>query len=174
MGGYTERRALKYTFIASHLFGLPGSAWLSFTSCPLTRLGKKCIRPLQRTQLSFFALFIICATYIKIRSHLKHSPRIFDYNQRRNMERHIKLSKTLFTVIAVSFACWFPAVIVYIVIDFCFKCLPKDVMWIGTFVHLSNSAVNPIAYSCRMPSFRKTVNRLLKKQQPENVQLAQL
>ena len=119
-------------------------------------------------------LFIICATYIKIRSHLKHSPRIFDYNQRRNMERHIKLSKTLFTVIAVSFACWFPAVIVYVVMDFCFKCLPKDVMWIGTFVHLSNSAVNPIAYSCRMPSFRKTLNRLLKKQQPENVQLAQL
>lgn len=50
-------------------------------------------------------LCIICATYRMIRSRLKRSPQVFDYNQRRNMERNMKLSKTLFIVIALSFAC---------------------------------------------------------------------
>ena len=69
------------------------------------------------------AIFVF---YRMIRSRLKRSPLIFDYNQRRNMERNMKLSKTLFIVIALSFACWLPAVILYTVMDFCFECVPKD------------------------------------------------
>lgn len=120
----------------------------------------------------FLCLFIICATYIKIRSHLKRSPRIFDCNQRRNMERSIKLSKTLFIVIALSFACWFPAVIVYTVMSSQRRNVDRNCCTYGELC--CSAAGELIAYSCRMPSFRKTLNQLLKKQQAENVELAQL
>ena len=43
---------------------------------------------------------IICMRYVVMRSHLKRSSQVFGCNQRRNMERNIKLSKTLFMVIA--------------------------------------------------------------------------
>ena len=118
-------------------------------------------------------LCIICISYIVIRSHLKRSSRVFDCNQKRNMERNIKLSKTLFVVIALSFACWIPALILYSLSAFCHKCISEDVVMIATFLHMGNSVVNPIAYSCRMPIFKKTLNRLLKRRQ-ENIELAQL
>ena len=118
-------------------------------------------------------LCIICISYMAIRSYLKRSSQVFDCNQRRNMERNIKLSKTLFVVIALSLACWLPAVILYAVSDFCRSCVSEDVVMIATVLHLGNSIVNPIAYSCRMPIFKKTLNRLLKRRQ-ENIELAQL
>ena len=118
-------------------------------------------------------LCTICVSYMVIRSHLKRSSQVFDCNQRRNMERNIKLSNTLFVVIVLSFACWLPALILYTVNNFCHRCFSEDADMIATVLHLSNSVVNPIAYSCRMPIFKKTLNRLLKRRQ-ENIELAQL
>ena len=118
-------------------------------------------------------LCITCVSYMVIRSHLKRSSQVFDCNQRRNMERNIKLSKTLFVVIALSFACWLPALILYTVNNFCNRCFSEDIVVMASVLHVGNSAVNPIAYSCRMPIFKKTLNRLLKRRQ-ENIELAQL
>ena len=78
------------------------------------------------------------------------------------MERDIKLSKTLFVVIALSFACWLPVVNLYAVSDFCRsccsnRCFSEDVVMKATVLHLGNSLVNPIAYSCRIPIFKKTL-----------------
>ena len=117
--------------------------------------------------VALLCLFIICGSYMAIRSRLKHSPQTFDYCQRRNMERNIKLSKTLFIVIALSISCWLSAVILYTVIDSCFECAPPDIILIGTVLHLGNSVVNPIAYSCRLPIFKKTLKRILKKREVE-------
>ena len=118
-------------------------------------------------------LCTICVSYMVIRSHLKRSFQVFDCNQRRNMERNIKLSKTLFVVIALSFACWLPALILYTVNNFCHRCFSEDIDMIATVLHLGNSVVNPLAYSCRMPIFKKALTRLLKRRQ-ENIELEQL
>ena len=115
-------------------------------------------------------LFMICGSYMAIRSHLKRSPQVFDCFQRRNFERNIKLSRTLFIVIALSTGCWLPALILYIFLALCFNCLPSTVILMGTFLQLGNSVVNPITYSCRLAMFKKTLNRLLKRRQ-EDIEL---
>ena len=124
--------------------------------------------------LVMLCVFTICLSYMAIHFHIKRSHQVFDFVQRGNTERNLKLSKTMLIVTALSFSCWIPSAILYTVVDACLGCVPSEVRWIGTILHLGNSIVNPIAYSCRMPIFRKTLNRLLKKRQPENVELAQL
>ena len=141
---------------------------------PAFRLWDEFYSTIAMNTLVMLCVFIICLSYMAIHFHMKRSHQVIDFVQRGNMERNLKLSKTMFIVTALSFSCWIPSIILYTVIDVCFNCVPTDVMWIGTLLHLGNSIVNPIAYSCRMPIFRKTLNKLLKKRQPENVELAQL
>ena len=88
------------------------------------------------------------------------------------MQRNIKLSKTLLAVIGLSFALWLPGIVVYSVMEFCFYCVPLEVMMIGALFNLGNSFVNPIMYSYRMPMFRTALNRLLKGRRQENIELA--
>ena len=110
------------------------------------------------------SILTTCLTYIIIRAHLKCSPQIFNSDQRRSMERNVKLSKTVFLVIALSFAFWVPAVILYVIRDvFCKECIPAEVVLVGTVLHFANSLVNPITYTCRLSIFKKTLNRLLKR-----------
>ena len=82
------------------------------------------------------SILTTCLTYIIIRAHLKRSPQIFnsDHGQeRQNVQRNIKLSKTVFLVIALSFACWVPAVIFYVIRDvFCKECIPAEVVLVGS------------------------------------------
>ena len=112
------------------------------------------------------SILTTCLTYIIIRAHLKRSPQIFNSDERQNVERNVKLSKTVFLVIALSFAFWAPAVIFYIIDDvFCKECIPAEVVCVGTVLHFANSLVNPIAYTCRLSIFKKTLNRLLKRRQ---------
>ncbi|CAH3193374.1 unnamed protein product, partial [Porites evermanni] len=104
------------------------------------------------------SILTTCLTYIIIRAHLKRSPQIFNSDERKNVERNVKLSKTVFLVIALSFACWVPAVIFYIIDDvFCKECIPAEVVLVGTVLHFANSLVNPIAYTCRLSVFKKTL-----------------
>ena len=42
----------------------------------------------------------------------------------------------------------------YSVMEFCFECVPLELMMIGGALHLGNSIVNPVVYTCRMPMFR--------------------
>ena len=114
-------------------------------------------------------ILITSLMYIIIRAHLKRSPQIFDSlngNQRQSMERNVRLSKTVFLVIALSFACWVPAVVLYVIRDvFCKECIPAEVVLVGIVLHFGNSLVNPIAYICRLSIFKKTLKRLLKRRQ---------
>ena len=115
------------------------------------------------------SILTTCLTYIIIRTHLKRSPQIFSSDhgdERQNVERNVKLSKTVFLVIALSFACWVPAVILYVIhYVFCKECIPAEVVMVGTVLHFANSLVNPIAYTCRLSIFKKTLNRFLKRRQ---------
>ena len=111
-------------------------------------------------------ILITSLMYIIIRAHLKRSPQIFGSLQRQSMERNVKLSKTVFLVIALSFACWVPAVVLYVIRDvFCKECIPAEVVLVGIVLHFGNSLVNPIAYICRLSIFKKTLKRLLKRRQ---------
>ena len=112
------------------------------------------------------SILTTCLTYIIIRAHLKRSPQIFNSDRRRSMERTVKLSKTIFLIIALSFACWAPAIVLYVIRDvFCKECIPAEVVCVGTVLHFANSLVNPIAYTCRLSIFRKTLNRLVQRRQ---------
>ena len=115
------------------------------------------------------SILITCLTYIIIRAHLKRLPQIFNSDhgdERQNGERNVKLSKTVFLVIALSFACWVPAIIFYVIhYVFCKECIPAEVVLVGTVLHFANSLVNPIVYTCRLSIFKKTLNRLLKRRQ---------
>ena len=113
------------------------------------------------------SILITCLTYVIIRAHLKRLPQIFSSDhgdERQNLERNVKLSKTVFLVIALSFACWVPAIILYVIhYVFCKECIPAEVVLVGTVLHFANSLVNPITYTCRLSIFKKTLNRLLKR-----------
>ena len=112
------------------------------------------------------SILTTCLTYIIIRAHLKRSPQIFNSDRRRSMERTVKLSKTVFLIIALSFACWAPAIVLYVIRDvFCKECIPAEVVCAGTVLHFANSLVNPITYTCRLSIFRKTLNRLVQRRQ---------
>ena len=112
------------------------------------------------------SILTTCLTYITIRANLKRSPQIFNSDERQNVERNVKLSKTVFLVIALSFVCWVPAVILYVISEaFCKECIPAEVVLVGSVLHSANSLVNPIAYTCRLSIFKKTLSRLLKRRQ---------
>ena len=64
------------------------------------------------------SILTTCLTYIIIRAHLKRSPQIFNSDERRNVERNVKLSKTVFLVITLSFACWVPAIVLFVIVLF--------------------------------------------------------
>ena len=112
------------------------------------------------------SILTTCLTYITIRANLKRSPQIFNSGERQNVERNVKLSKTVFLVVALSFGCWVPAVIFYVISEaFCKECIPAEVVLVGSVLHFANSLVNPIAYTCRLSIFKKTLSRLLKRRQ---------
>ena len=69
--------------------------------------------PINGTILS--SLCVVCASYMIIRTRVRRTPLIFDNQRRRNMERNIKLSNTLFIMISLSLICWLPATVTYAV-----------------------------------------------------------
>ena len=128
-----------------------------------------------------FALFTVGASYIIIRNRLRRTLPIFESQNRKNMERNIKLSKTLFIVISASLICWLPAALLYTVVRLCPSCIldsPKRlIMLIVLVLHLANSVVNPVLYSYRMPMFKEALRKLFSIQghrENEQLQLYQL
>ena len=107
-------------------------------------------------------LVIICASYLTIRKRLNRRVPVLDmvHNRQNRAEQNTKLSKTLFIVIAVSLTCWIPAIIIYCTHFLCSKCLPYSLVHATTTFSLTNSLINPIIYSLRMPVFRKTLTRI--------------
>ena len=66
-------------------------------------------------------------------------------------------------MVGVSIAFWAPSVTVYTLGKLCVIVYPDFVNYIITMLHLSNSLVNPIIYSLRMPIFMKTFRQLKNK-----------
>lgn len=110
------------------------------------------------------SLFVICTSYLLMRSGLSPGVPIFDSQIRRNMARNIKLSKTLLIIISLSLICWLPAVLLYSVIYVCSNCILEvvNVMLTATVLHLANSVINPIVYTYRMPMFKEALRTLFR------------
>ena len=117
--------------------------------------------PINGTILS--SLCVVCASYMIIRKRVRRTPLIFDNQRRRNVERNIKLSNTLFIMISLSLICWLPATVTYILPMWCKNCIPRIVTLVTIVLQLANSIVNPMVYCFRMPIFKEELKRCFEK-----------
>ena len=113
--------------------------------------------PINGTILS--SLCVVCASYMIIRTRVRRTPLIFDNQRRRNMERNVKLSNTLFIMISVSLICWLPATVTYTLPRWCQNCVPRIVALVTMVLQMANSIVNPVVYCYRMPIFKEELKR---------------
>ena len=111
----------------------------------------------------FIALLVICASYIKIRNRLRSTSPEIAPQTNRSTEHNLRLSRTMFIVIAASLVFWLPAFVVYTLRDFCYQCFPPLVHSFVKVLHLANSTVNPFVYTFRMPIFKDALKKLLRK-----------
>ena len=107
------------------------------------------------------SLCVVCASYVIIRTRVKRTLLTFENECRRNMERNIKLSKTLFIVIGLSLICWIPATVTHTLVAFCQNCIPRVITLVTTILHVANSVVNPVVYCYRMAMFKEELKRCL-------------
>ena len=104
--------------------------------------------------LIYFSLGTICVSYLSIRKRLNNRNRYINTTQNRQiLEQNIKLSKTFFTVICASIVCLAPSVSFYVVSCFHPTVFAGFFKYIFVMLNQSNSLVNPIIYSFRMPIF---------------------
>ena len=107
------------------------------------------------------SLVSICVSYLAIRLKLNNKgPVANSAHNRKSAEKNTKLSKTLFIVIAASLIFWLPSLVSYC-FSFLYKQLFSDALFhIFGLLHVTNSLVNPIIYSFRIPVFRETLKRM--------------
>lgn len=110
------------------------------------------------------ALSIVFAAYMAIHTRIKITVPSLEAHNRPSAEQNVKLSRTLFIVIALSMALWLPSIVLYTIDDFCNdRTFPEVLLFISRVLHLTNSIVNPVVYSYRMPMFKEAMKRCLKK-----------
>ena len=108
----------------------------------------------------FISLLVICASYFTIRNHLRTKTKGIDVHFQNARDQNVRLSRTLFIVVAVSLVVWLPAFVVFSITAFCRRHFPPLLMWSANFLHLANSMVNPFVYSFRMPVFKVALKKL--------------
>ena len=122
----------------------------------------------------FIALLVICASYIKIRNRLRSTSAEIAPRSNRSTEHNVRLSRTMFIVIAASLVFWLPAFVVYNIREFCQQCFSMPVLWFVNALHFANSMVNPFVYTFRMPIFKDALKKLYcKRRQNLEIQLHQ-
>ena len=113
--------------------------------------------------LFFVSLVVVLGAYLTIRKRLKKPNNLVETQNRRAVEQNVKLSKSLFVVIGLSFTCWLPAVVVHTRFPFCSDCKRQILNWTTTILSLANSLVNPVVYCFKMPAFELTMRKLLRR-----------
>ena len=112
----------------------------------------------------FISILVICASYLKIRARLSSTaPEVAVVNSRQTTQQNVRLSRTLFVVIALSLLFWLPVFAVYIGLYICHCRLHPYMKWTVDVLVLANSLVNPFVYSFRMPVFKEALEKLSRK-----------
>lgn len=107
------------------------------------------------------SLVSICASYLAIRLKRNNKcPVVNSAHNRKSAEQNKKLSKTLFIMVGASLLFWLPSLVLYSVNYFYQEILNYVSRQIVLMLHMTNSLVNPIIYSFRMPVFRETLKRM--------------
>ena len=123
----------------------------------------------------FISILVICASYLKIRARLSSTaPEVAVVNSRQTTQHNVRLSRTLFVVIALSLLFWLPAFAVYIGRDICKRCFHPYVIWTVNVLHLANSLVNPFVYSFRMPVFKEALEKLWLRKRTRHIETTSL
>ena len=113
--------------------------------------------------ITFLSFAAICASCYVIRRGLSRRVPVLNtvHNRKNGTEQNVKLSKTLFIVIAASLVCWFPNVVAYSIFFPRFPhSFPKPILSLTKLFRLANSLVNPIIYCLRLPMFRRVLARM--------------
>lgn len=116
----------------------------------------------------FFSLVVICTSYLMIRLRLRSTaPNSDSVQMQASRERSLRMSRTVFIVVAVSLVFWFPAFVMVTAQDFC-SCFPPLAVWFVIVLQLGNSYVNPFVYSFRMPIFQDALKKCWRKVSPKH------
>lgn len=115
-----------------------------------------------------FSLIIICGSYLSIRKTIHSRVPAIHQHRRNDEEQNIKLSRTLFIVIAASFVCWLPGTVLYFVYVAGKYVVPVSVLYSGTLFNIASSFVNPVIYSFRMPIFKEPLGKLKPRRMARN------
>ena len=107
----------------------------------------------------FLSLVIICGSYLAIRTRSQYRDPAIHRNRGNLDEQNIKLTRTMFIVIAASFICWLPGAVLYFIYAFCDCPFPVTLLYSGTLFNIASSIVNPIIYNFRMAIFRETLKK---------------
>ena len=113
--------------------------------------------------LFFTSLVVVLGAYLTIRKRLNSPNHLVAAQNRRTVEQNVKLSKSLFVVIGLSFSCWLPAIVVFVTVPFCSDCERDILDWTTLVISLANSLVNPVVYCLKMPAFESSVRKLLRR-----------
>ena len=120
----------------------------------------------------FIYVLLICASYFTIRNRLRSTSPEIAAHRNQSIGHNLRLSRTLFIVIAASLVFWLPAFVVYTVKEFFPQCVSPPVLWFVNTLHLANSMVNPLMYTFRMPIFKAALRKFRRKRR-ENVEVRQ-
>lgn len=105
------------------------------------------------------SLIVTCFAYIAI---------VFKINQKNNSAKGCKdltverrLSMTLLCVTAIFVISWLPFQLIFILVHFCKTCsFPINTVFFIKFLHYSNSFMNAVVYTFRIPEFKEAIVEL--------------
>ena len=98
----------------------------------------------------------ICSLYTMMYVYSRlGNPRIRRYKREQNK----RLAKTLFIVTMLTFITWIPLVVATVSPQRYDHCVTPTSLFVGIFLQLANSALDPLVYCYRMPEFRSVLKR---------------
>lgn len=113
------------------------------------------------------SFLVICLAYMGIWRKAKRRGGYGLQRKKRRQDREVMIAITVLIVIVVFIVTWLP----FFTMNVLFfydpargKGVPYDVVQFTKLLHYSNSAMNPIIYSLKIPGFKKTFTSLLRRE----------
>lgn len=117
------------------------------------------------TSVSLFTILLsYIIVWIKIKSHILTSNKLFSPKGKRSSENERSLAVALFIVTVLFVTTWLPLHIMNIIVNLNQTLLfpvSIHVVFFAKFLQYSNSFYNPIVYSLKIPEIKKSFKRLL-------------